>query len=127
MKKGYKKTIDNSREIRSLRNDLNTHDEICAELLKNVLQTATGHRVTAAELKRDFGFTTLSLKVLEKNKQLIPSAEIGLRKTYDLVTALNIRILQPGLTKVKSIRTVRKNSNIVTVYREILNRATIGV
>ena len=122
MRKGYQSVINESVNIKRLAGDLRAHEDISRELLRSVEKFATGVRVTATELKRDFGFTATGLRLLEKNRQLVPVAVSGERRTYDLAKALKVRVLQLGIAKLGRVRTTRKHSNIVTIYREFLNK-----
>lgn len=124
MKRGYKSAIGKSKDLKNLVDNLNTLDEIRAELLEDIYKVARGHCVTKAELKRDFGFTDSSLRLLKMSKQFMPLSADTQRETFDLEKALKIRVLHPGIVAAKNVKTTRKHNNIVTIYRDYFNRNT---
>lgn len=123
-KRGYIPAICGSEDLKSLVDNLNAYDDLKDELLGCIDRVARGCRVTRTELKRDYGFTSSSLRLLEKNKQLIPITNSSQRETFDLAKALKIRVLQSGILAAKHIRTTRKHNNIVTIYRDYFNKIT---
>lgn len=127
-KRGYKPLITASMEIKNLIDNLNAHDENIVELLEVIDIVGKDHFVTKTELIRDFGFTSSSIRLLERNKQIAPRLESNQRKTYDLAKALRIRVLQPGLLAAKNVKTIRKHNRINTILRDYLNKITdIGI
>ena len=120
-KKGYKPALAESSAVKNTVDELVAHNELIPELLKRI-DTDCSRHVTLAELKRDFGFTNSSLRLLGKYRLLVPTKSTTERPTYDLARALRIRVLLPGLTVAKNIRTRRKSANITTIYRDYLNR-----
>jgi hypothetical protein len=123
-KRGYKSVIHGSRELLYLVANINAHEEIIADLIEAIDEVAIDRSVTKTELIRDYGFTNSSLRLLEKNKQLIPSSIPNKRKKYDLAKALKIRVLQPWILAAKHVRTNKKHTNIVTIYRNCFNKIT---
>lgn len=125
VKKGYKTAISQSKELSAVINDLNAFSELVPELLKRIDDCAEPPWVTRAELKRDFGYTDLALRLLQKSKRLVPvPVDGGSRPMYDLAKALRIRVVEPGVLLAKRIRTVRKNQNITSIYREYQDKLT---
>jgi hypothetical protein len=122
--KGYKPAISGSSELRSIAFELDAFTELMNELLEKIDHTSE-RMVTKRELTRDFRFTPSSLRLLRKNGLLVPSrTDSKQRELYDLRKALKTRLLQAGLLTQPTIRTVRKHTNIISVYKDVLNKAT---
>lgn len=113
-------------KVKNLVDDLTAYGEIGSGLLKNIDMIADGVHVTKSELKRDYGFTDSSLRLLERMKLLNSTSNFGERKSYDLAQALRIRVFISGALEAKHLRTIRKHDNIWTIFRGHFLKLTAG-
>jgi hypothetical protein len=121
-KRGYSPAIQSDAGVAALRNELVALKSLSLEKLGSI-GSLPKTRITRAELKRDFGFTDAGLRLLEALEWLVPEANGGRRKGYDLEKVVVMQLCFPGLCAAPRTRLVRKSStSMATILKEIVHR-----
>lgn len=122
-KRGYKSAV-HTPEVEKVILEVNAYSDFIPELIEKINKAIGLRQVTKAELKRDFRFTDSALRLLEKNKLLVPTLVADKRPTYDLAKALKIRVLFAGHTIAKNLRMKKKRANITSISKDWFNKVT---